>query len=270
MSNTLTLDPEYENTLAKTSDDSPHSLTCHIMGDSRVVVDVPSLGGIVHKVIDLEDFAQTLMSNKTGIETPILPYGTALYKSNDSSIIVVVEYPAQIVENVEWVGMDMVNIPVPRSLWFFKLCATNDNAPGGVMDISSMILDRTIIKTMPEIGHVSKDTLLHDWPYPNFSISYTPGVCWGDTDSYRAVFNQGFSLPRLRSLYDIYFQTGFNTDLSITMNLNPENWASWDSDISHSRQNPFIEIQNHSFFDYKYLTGLAEINVQGVIDSLIK
>lgn len=162
-----------------------------------------------NKVVKYEDFSRIFLLDNQEIDLPLFPRGLRKYMVRGERTLVAIEYPATVVETARWRGQDTYRtIPVPPSVWFTLL----QNAPNGNYKII-----KSHLYALDFTGLMNQDSNLYKWPFPNHSLTYTPGICWGNDNHFSAIKND-CSLSNLSSLFSMYFSAEFNNDLGFHIN----------------------------------------------------
>ena len=158
-------------------------------------------GTNINKLISIETFAELMQDVNETVELPLLPSNIKKFRKQGDIVVIAIEVPESEYD-VKYNGNIYKSVVVPRSLWIFRLRSN----PG--MEDSFKILKTYIFTlTMPLM---SEDQDVYDWPFPNYSQSYS--VCWGNDQNYGQIA-QDCKLRNLNSLPTLYFSANFNDDL---------------------------------------------------------
>ena len=194
-------------------------IICTINTDATVSIAGVSADGVKsNKLISLNSFLEAVRSSDESIELPILPNGIRKFKQSGESCIVAIEHEPQIVE-ISYRGSSY-KVPTPRSLWISLLSSSSTRQ-------NSYRIIKTIIYSL-DMPLMSETQTLYDWPFPNHSVDYTPGICWGNDDNYENIRHDA-TLRNLSSLYSMYFSANFNDDLGWKFSV-PRNSPHGDYD----------------------------------------
>ena len=162
-----------------------------------------TVGG-ASKILPLVDVANLLSGIITVDESSWLPPNLVFLKRNGGNVGAVYYFPEQI-KTMKY-GDDRAtgfDIRVPPSLFFFSLTALK----GDKFKINKMAA-----ALIPEYNFgVGR---MYEWPFPNSSLTYSPGFCWGsDAIAKRMYEGEGATLEQLPILYQRFFDNTANDDL---------------------------------------------------------
>lgn len=174
-------------------------------GNVKVVINNQN-GSSSTKIVKFEDFAKTININEQDINLPLFPRGLRKYKVVGDRTVVAIEYPATIIRESSWEGGDRVykDVPVPNSVWFTLL---SNNADGTYRIIKNIIFATDFM------GLMNEETAFYKWPFPNHSLTYSPGICWGNDEGFSNIKDK-CHLSNISSFFSMYFAANFNNDLS--------------------------------------------------------
>ena len=168
-------------------------------------------GSSANRVVKFEDFAKVFTVDNQEIDLPLFPKGLRKYRVFGDRTVVVLEYPSCVVAQASWRGDDIYrNIPVPNSVWFTLL----KNNPDGTYTIL-----KNHLFALDFMGLVSEDSTFYKWPFPNHSLTYSPGICWGNDRNFERL-KTTCKLTDLHSLFSMYFSAAFNNDLGFHIRNN--------------------------------------------------
>ena len=180
------------------------SIKCEIRDDGMVNIrgDAVAGNGFFTKVISLTEFSKLMRDVDATYETPILPKGSIQFAENREHTILAIDFPETRVDFHHIRSPDPINIPIPNSVWFVVL---RKNKNGSYY----------LLKTYPFIYDMllCENSELYKWPLPNYSITYSSGICWG-RDGAIARSQDNFALVDMEMLFSNYFASMGNDDLS--------------------------------------------------------
>ena len=176
-----------------------------VSGDGLVSIKVNNTDGTSsNKVVRYEDFARIFLMDNQDIDLPLFPKGIRKYIVRGDRTLVAIEYPETKFSTVNWAsGDEYKDIPVPPSLWLTLL---QNNADGTYKIIKNNCF------ALGFTGFRDYDSVLYKWPFPNHSLTYGTGICWGNDSNFKNMKND-CQLTDLPSLFNIYFSSQFNNDL---------------------------------------------------------
>jgi hypothetical protein len=220
---------------------------CTIKRDGTVNIKTEHGGARISKVVSVEAFASALRSDTEELELPLFPTGLKKYKKSGDYLVVALEYPEALIENVRYNGQTY-NMVVPRSVWIHWLSSKN-----GSTDVYKIQKSWIFALDMPLL---SESQNLYKWPMGNWSLDYDK-VCWGNHEPYHEI-QQNCKLANISSLYSMYFSSDFNDDLG--WDLNPPD----NSDYNHIPD--FLSKQNQ--FDVSWLIREGSMTFGNAIDMM--
>jgi len=178
----------------------------HVNNDGNVSIKIANPDGTyTNRVVKFEDFAKVFTVDNQEIDLPLFPKGLRKYRVFGDRTVVAIEYPSCIVAQTSWRGDDVYsNIPVPKSVWFTLL----KNNPDGTYTIL-----KSHLFALDFMGLINEDSTFYKWPFPNHSLTYSPGICWGNDRNFERM-KASCGLTDLHSLFSMYFSAEFNNDLS--------------------------------------------------------
>ena len=188
--------------------------TIVIKDDGFVTMEKESANGLVTpKVTSLSSFVDALQYDNVAVDLPLLPRHIIKYNQLGNNIVVVLEYPASIISSVEHCSSTHTDIPVPPSVWVFGL----KKAPDKTLSIK-----KTLVFALETFGMLDAEkTPLYFWPMPNYSDSYTSGICWGSDQNFIRISCK-MSIKNLESLNGIYYGAAGNNDLCLNVSKSCE------------------------------------------------
>lgn len=220
------------------------SLQCEITDDGRVYLKGENKESGRHfvKTISLQEFSSIIRDTNSIQKSPSLPRGCVQWGTNGNHHLVAVEFPAQRVE-FRHVDYGPVEIPVPASVWFVLLTANGDGR-------------YTIQKTYPFIYDMllTEESPLYIWPFPNYSLTYGAGVCWG-YNGYVPSNRDRFTMADVEMMFHCFFAADANEDLGWSFGGDFENGKKFITAISNLPELPMEHLRRYgsSFretFDY--------------------
>lgn len=160
---------------------------------------------ICHKKVSTSDFVKALVS-QSGINTPLLPFGTKFYKTVGNKCYILLEIPAT-KRKIKYVNSSNKtifegSIPLPWGTMYLELNKQELNY--NLTSASIYALKKPVI---------SKDEILYHWPLTN--VHKSGNICWGNT------FMNSFditSIIQTSRIVDYFFSAAFNTDLHPRIN----------------------------------------------------
>lgn len=175
-----------------------------VNADNTVNVRIRNTNGSYStRLISFQDLADTFRSDDINVELPLLPRGVRKFKIKGERTLIGLEYPPSMIDKVSWSGETFRDIPTPSSVWFTLLHNNNDG--------THRIIKNHVYAT-DGFGLLGEDTRFYNWPFPNHSLGYSSGVCWGNDENFAQMKNS-CDLSSLSSLYSMYFAATFNSDL---------------------------------------------------------
>lgn len=214
--------------------------TIIIKDDGFVTMEKESASGLVTpKVTSLTSFVDALQYDNVAVDLPLLPNHIVKYNQLGNDIVVVLEYPASIIDSVEHCSSSFSNIPVPPSVWVFGLKRASDK---------TLSIKKTLVFALGPFGMLdAESTPLYFWPMPNYSDSYTSGICWGSDQNFVRVSSK-MSIKNLESLNGIYYAAAGNNDLCLKVSDDCE------SDIEECYHSCYLpHISGRGDYPYAYL-----------------
>ena len=191
---------------------SREKLNFAVNDDGTVNVHIKDNSGAMStRIISFSDLVNSFQSDDLNLELPLFPRGLRKYKAHGQRTLVGIEYPPSIVQKVHWRedGQTYENIPTPGSVWLTLL---SNNTDGTFRIIKNNLY------AVDAFGLIDENTTLYNWPFPNHSLSYSSGVCWGNDKNFERIKNNA-TLSSLSSLYSMYFSAKFNNDLSYYIDM---------------------------------------------------
>lgn len=189
------------------------------------------------KIVPLVDVTNLLSNIITVDESSWLPPNLVFLKRNGGNVGAVYYFPEQI-KTMRY-GSERVSdyeIRVPASLFFFSLTALK----GDKFKINKMAA--ALIPNY-EFG----SSKMYQWPFPNSSLTYSPGFCWGsDNVAKRMYEGEGATLEQLPILYQRFFDNTANDDLGWKFR-NDERSSALKS-IHPDKVKPWTEKTMNDFF----------------------
>lgn len=188
-------------------------LNFSVNADNTVNVRIKnSNGSYSTRLISFQDLADTFRSDDISVELPLLPRGVRKFKIKGERTLIGIEYPPSMVERVRWCGYTYEDIPTPGSIWFTLL---HNNSDGTHRIIKNHVY------AMDGFGLLDDNTRFYHWPFPNHSLGYNSGICWGNDENFSDMKNS-CDLRSLSSLYSMYFAATFNSDLGYHIRIPEE------------------------------------------------
>ena len=213
-----------------------------------------TVGG-ASKIVPLVDVANLLSNIITVDESSWLPPNLVFLKRNGGNVGAVYYFPEQI-KNMKYGSGDRpadFTIRVPPSLFFFSLTALK----GDKFKINKMAA-----ALIPEYNFGTGR--MYQWPFPNSSLTYSPGFCWGsDAIAKRMYEGEGATLEQLPILYQRFFDNTANDDLgwkfrndersSALRSIHPDKVKPWTEKTMNDffRSVSIDEISSNLHFEFK-------------------
>lgn len=168
-----------------------------------------SSGALTSKTVDFKSYITHLSSNVSDLDIE-LPNRCFRKKVVGSNIFYFM-FLEQSVKSIEWKsGLNTrryPKIPVPKTLMVCRFTEKD----------SQLKLGKTYLFALSSLtGSITPKTALYSWPFFNYSPQFSSGVCWGNDnvsiDLIHSTINS--NINRMSFMYDLYFSSVFNSDLS--------------------------------------------------------
>lgn len=180
-----------------------------VNSDNTVNVRIKNANGSYSsRLISFQDLTETFRSDDVNMELPLLPRGVRKFKIKGERTLIGIEYPPSRIAKVSWAGEAYEDIPTPGSIWLTLL---HNNSDGTYRIIKNHVYG------LNGFGLLGETTRFFHWPFPNHSIGYSSGICWGNDENFARMKNS-CDLSSLSSLYSMYFAATFNSDLGFHIN----------------------------------------------------
>lgn len=163
-----------------------------------------------NKLISLNVFSQLVRSGDETVELPLLPNGIRKFMQKGDNVVIVTEHQGTVIENFSYYD-DNYRVPTPQNSIWMTLLRVNNNS----IDSFKVIKTWVFSMTMPLLTETQE---LYKWPFPNYSTTYSPGICWGNDENFRRLKNN-CKIRNLASFHDMYFSANFNDDLGFDMEV---------------------------------------------------
>ena len=211
-----------------------------------------TVGG-ASKIVPLVDVANALSNIITVDESSWLPPNLVFLKRNGGNVGAVYFFPEQI-KTMRY-GSERASdyqIRVPPSLFFFSLTALK----GDKFKINKMA---AALLADYNFGTGK----LYQWPFPNSSLTYSPGFCWGSDNIAKRMYEDGATLEQLPILYQRFFDNTANDDLgwkfrndersSALKSIHPDKVKPWTAKTMDDffRSVSIDEISSNLHFEFK-------------------
>lgn len=166
-------------------------------------------GALTSKTVDFKSYITHLSSNVSDSDVE-LPHRCFRKKVVGSNVFYFM-FLEQSVKSIEWKSgshtRSYSKVPIPKTLMVSRFTEKD-----GELKLGKTYLFALSCLT----GSVSPKTVLYSWPFFNYSPQYSSGVCWGNDnvsiDLIHSTINS--NINRMSFMYDLYFSSVFNSDLS--------------------------------------------------------
>ncbi len=216
------------------------SVVAELKGDGtvRLCKNLPS-GGKSVKVIPFTDFAKAIQppNNSISVDSGVLPFNTKEFLIRGNAVIIVQEFPSQLIPRFVYYGNSYENIMSPIAIWISILRKNTDS--------TYRVIKQAIYSS--EMPVLSEDQKLKQWPLPNYTIDY--GVCWG-SDPFGTVLGQ-CNLANLSSVNNSYLNANFNDDLGYQLRGSLDDYLNSVKANTPSEAKPF-DVSKLRDSDYTY------------------
>lgn len=177
--------------------------------DTATVTLTDDTGKSVKKSISVNDLSSCLIREASGDETELTPPGLLKSWKNTNYEIYWMHFPAQTItvgHTDRSQGSHKTYIPQTVMQYTFRV------------DMASRrkFLYHVSGFTMADEDILTPNTKMYAFPFNNYSIGYSSGICWGDnTGTIKRIFGETYDVDifKLSSLHRVFFSTPFNEHL---------------------------------------------------------
>ena len=177
----------------------------NILNNEYCNVTVTSKSGeSVSRMMSIKTLIAALSRKEDSIESTFMAPGIFKVKESPREAVYYMLMESRIV-NITFAssGGDRFSIRVPRTVWAFTYSKGSKN-----------VLTNTKVYLLADDDEFNENTPLYIFPFNNFSYGYTPGVCWGTSESaIQEIFKNEINTFKFDSMYRMYFGMPFNNDL---------------------------------------------------------
>lgn len=202
-------------------------------------------GESVSRIMSIKTLVAALSRKEDSIESTFVAPGIFKVKESPREAVYYMLIESRIV-NITFNsnGGNRFNIRVPRTVWVFTYSKGSKN-----------VLVNTIVYLLDDNDEFNEDTPLYVFPFNNFSYTYTPGVCWGTSESaIQEIFKNEINTFKFDSMYRMFFGMPFNRDLGNDCYF----YSRMENIMRENNWTINREIFDHLYGWYEYLRFLAE------------